>query len=128
VSAWGLNKLINLAKSRLVLLLILALLSALSLYNSLIFLRDDTRNLALVYYEDARKHGGQTHISGQDLSEADYINNLNVKKVKKILEISENDVVITQTIIQNNDKIRLIETIGNFFRRGPVIYVYKQAI
>ena len=98
-----------------------------SMHSTGLFLRKDTRNLALEYYEAAREAKGKIYIQGTDLQEADVINNLNMKKAKDGFELGENDVVIVQNPIENNDKIRLIETIGNSFRQGPIIYVYKKA-
>jgi hypothetical protein len=124
VCAWGIEKI----KSKLVLYVGLIILFGLSLYQTGLFLRLDTRKLALDYYQEAREKGGKIYAEGTDMSEADVINNLNMKKAKKGFELEENDLVIVQTEIKNNDKIILIDTIDNFFRQGPIIYVYKKSI
>ncbi len=123
VCAWGLNKI----KIKSILFLSLIVLMWFSFHSTGLFLRRDTRNLALEYYEATREAKGKIYIEGTDLQEADVINNLNMKKAKDGFDLGENDVVLVQTPIENNDKIRLIETIGNSFRQGPIIYVYKKA-
>lgn len=125
VSALGLSKL----NIKILYKGVFTVLFLLSLYNMMLFLREDTRHIALVrYYEKIREQGGRTHFKGNDLSETDLVNNLNMKRLREGYKLGDQDIVLSQTAIENDDKIVLIETIGNFFRKGPIIYVYKKAI
>lgn len=124
VAAWGISKF----KNRVLLYPVLALLFGLSCMVTVLFIKDDTRRIALNYYEKAKEAGGRIYFEGNDLSETDMINNLGMKRAKNGYELGGNDLLLTQTPEGNNDKIVVVETIGNYLRNGPTIYVYKKAL
>lgn len=104
-------------------LLPLAVLSIINIYRYIIPM---TTRVAIDKFNDAKLSGAKTYYKGSDLSEINSINNLGMSRFKDDYSaLNEGDIILSEGMMPDNDKIIVIETIGNRYRRGPTIYVYR---
>lgn len=128
IAAWGIDKITCFLKINWVLIPIFAFMLFESFLFTYTFVREDTRNIALSYYVEAKEaEGGVTYIRSPELEQANGLNNLGLKSYRGISALSNNDILISEKTIIDNDNIELIDTIDNSFRRGPILYVYKKS-